>query len=99
MTDNEKYIKKTEVEEAVCRLFNVSITDVVSRNRCAIPTLARGFIIFILHKDYKLTTYELADEYFRTRRDICWHIAKVKHLISLSPPYKEMYDKICKKRE
>lgn len=87
---DEKYIG---VENAVCRYFNVSVDDLASSKRRSDVAMARGLVIYILHKTFHLSASKLAMEYKRTVRAIFWHVDKISYLIK-QRAYKEMYEQI-----
>lgn len=87
---DKRYIS---VENAVCMYFNVSVDDLASSKRRSDVAMARGFVIYILHKTFHLSASKLAMEYKRTVRAIFWHVDKISYLIK-QKAYKEMYETI-----
>ena len=84
------------VNEVVCDYFKVSISDIYSKNRTSKITLARGFIIFILHNNKKLSISTLSNEYKRIPRAIFWHCAKMRDYMDCYSEYRKIYDELCK---
>lgn len=93
-SDEFKIIEK--VEKDVCRYFCVDKQNVINKNRTSQVSMARGYIFYILHKEYKLSISKIANTYFRTPRAVFWHVNKIKHFLK-QKMYKEIYNNICKK--
>lgn len=93
-SDEFKIIEK--VEKDVCGYFGVDKQNVISKNRTSQVSMARGYIFYILHKEYKLSISKIANTYFRTPRAIFWHVNKIKHFLK-QKMYKEIYNNICRK--
>lgn len=91
--DELKLIDK--VEKAVCEYFLVKPQEVVNSNRTAQVSLARGYIFYILHVDYKLSIGKLVSVFFRKKRVINWNVSKIKFLLK-QRIYKDIYNNICK---
>lgn len=85
-----------DVEKMVCKYFNVPCQSVVNRDMTSQSSLARGYVFYILHVNYKLSINKIANTYFRTSRTVFWHVNKVKHLLK-QRMYKEIYNNICGK--
>ena len=83
------------VEKKVCKYFNVDKQAIVNNDRTSQVSMARGFIFYILHKDYELSINKIANTYFRTSRAVFWHVNKVNFLLK-QRMYKEIYSNICK---
>jgi chromosomal replication initiation ATPase DnaA len=83
------------VEKKVCKYFNVDKQAIVNNDRTSQVSMARGFIFYILHKDYELSINKIANTYFRTSRAVFWHVNKVTFLLK-QRMYKEIYNNICK---
>lgn len=83
------------VEKKVCKYFNVDKQAIVNNDRTSQVSMARGFIFYILHKDYELSINKIANTYFRTSRAVFWHVNKVTFLLN-QRMYKEIYSNICK---
>ena len=64
------------VEEIVSSYFDVSIEDMKMGNRKSNVTLARGYAMYILHRDLGLSISKIAKEFGRTTRAVFWHISK-----------------------
>lgn len=90
--DEQRIIEK--VESIVCSFFNVIPQKIVNANRTSQVSLARGYIFYILHNDYKISISKIAETYFRTPRAVFWHIEKIKYFLT-QRMYKEIYDNIC----
>lgn len=89
----EESILVDRVESAVCRYFNVPTNALVNIDKKANSSMARGYVLYILHVDYKLSIGKLSDTYFRTTRAVFWHISKIKSLIK-QRVYREIYQSI-----
>ena len=92
-TDEEKQLID-EIERKVCRYFNVPTQSIVNNDKTSQVSMARGYIFYILHNDYKLSINKIANTYFRTPRAIFWHVNKIKHLLR-QRMYREIYVAIC----
>lgn len=92
-TNEEKNVID-EIEKKVCKYFGVTQQDIVNYNRTAQASLARGYIFYILHKDYGLSIGKIENTYSRKKRVVFWHINKVKFLLK-QRMYKEIYHNIC----
>ena len=94
-TDEEfKLIERTE--KKVCEFFGINRQSIVNMDRTSQPTMARGYIFYILHNDYHISISKIANTYFRTPRAVFWHIGKIKYLLK-QKMYKEIYSNICLK--
>lgn len=80
-------------EKVICKEFNIRNSDFESKNSTANVSLARGFLFYILHKDYKISVGKIAEYYFREPRTIFWNISKIDFLIK-QRVYKEIYEKV-----
>ena len=79
---NEEEIKIIErVEEAVCRYFGVDEDKIASKQKTLNVAMARAFIFYILHIDYKLSINKIANTYFRTARLVNWQCEKVRYML------------------
>lgn len=94
-TEQEKVIID-KVEKDVCSFFGVKPQSIVSKDGTSQPTMARGYIFYILHNDYHISISKIANTYFRTPRAVFWHIGKIKYLLK-QKMYKEIYSNICLK--
>ena len=93
----EEEIKIIErIEKNVCDFFGVSVQSIVNMDRTSNVSMARGFIFYILHHDYKISISKIANTYFRTNRAVFWHIGKIRHLLK-QRIHKEIYNSICEK--
>ena len=93
ITQDERKIVD-EVENKVCKYFNVPCQSIVNRDMKSQVSLARGYIFYILHVDYKMSINKIANIYVRKKRVVFWNINKIKHLIRIRM-YKEIYHNIC----
>lgn len=84
-----------KIEREVCKYFCVSINSIANNDRTSQVSMARGYIFYILHKDYGLSISKISETYYRTSRAVFWHINKVKFLLK-QRMYKEIYQTICK---
>lgn len=82
------------IEEKVCNYFGVGIETLVAKNKLRQPSLARGYLWYILHYDYKLSINTLAKQYGRTARRVNRVISKTKYLVETQKTYKGHYEKI-----
>lgn len=84
--------------ENICSgYFNIHQKLVHNGDRRSAATMARGFIMYISHYNYDIPTSVLCNFYLLTRRSVFWNIKKIKSLIELYKPYKDMYNEICEK--
>lgn len=84
------------VEKKVCSFFSVDRHLIARTDKTSQVSMARGYIFYILHNDYKFSISKIANTYFRTPRAVFWHINKIKHFLK-QKMYKEIYSSICKK--
>lgn len=84
------------VEKDVCNFFGVHKQAIASKERTSQVSMARGYVFYILHKDYGISISKIANTYFRTSRAVFWHIGKIKYFLK-QRMYKEIYNNICKK--
>ena len=96
VTPNQDEFKIIDnVEKDVCAFFGVNRQAIVNKDRTSQVSMARGYIFYILHNDYKFSMSKIANTYFRTPRAVFWHINKIKHFLK-QKMYKEIYNIICK---
>lgn len=93
---DEEFKTIERVEKDVCRCFGVDRQSIVNQDRTSQVSMARGYIFYILHKDYGISISKIANTYFRTPRAVFWHIGKIKYFLR-QRMYKEIYNSICKK--
>ena len=79
------------VEDIVSSYFDVSIEDMKMGNRKCNVTLARGYAMYILHRDFGLSISKIAKEFGRTTRAVFWHISKISSFMEFSHIYKKIY--------
>lgn len=84
----------TSTEEKICGYFNVSLTDVFSRNKKSDVVLARHFIIYILHSDYKVSLSTLEKRYNRCIRNITHICSNFSFLIANDKKYRQYYKEL-----
>lgn len=92
---DERLLK--HLEFACSEYFKVSQKWVNNGDRRASATMARGFVMYIAHYHYDIPTSILAEFYLLTRRSVFWNIKKIKGLVDVCKPYKDMYEEICAK--
>lgn len=79
---NEDELKVIEkVEECVCSYFGVNSDKLPSRTKTLNIAMARAFIFYILHTDYKLSVNKIANTYFRTSRLVNWQCEKIRYML------------------
>lgn len=83
-----------KVERVVCKHFGVKEYEIVSKIRKSQVAMARGYIFFILHTNYNISSGKLSSYYDRTSRAIFWHINKISFLLR-QRIYKEIFNQIC----
>lgn len=93
-TEEEKKVIE-RIEKDVCSFFSVNLQSIINQDRTSQVSMARGYIFYILHKDYGLSISKIANTYFRTPRAVFWHINKIKYFLK-QRMYKEIYHSICK---
>ena len=97
VTPNQDEFKIIDnVEKDVCAFFGVNRQAIVNKDRTSQVSMARGYIFYILHKEYGLSISKIANTYLRTNRAVFWHIGKIKYFLK-QRMYKEIYNNICKK--
>lgn len=90
---DEEFKTIERVEKNVCSFFGVNRQSIVNQDRTSQVSMARGYIFYILHKDYGLSISKIANTYFRTPRAVFWHINKIKFLLK-QRMYKEIYTNV-----
>lgn len=83
-----------KVESIVCKHFGVKEHEIISKIRKSQVAMARGYIFFILHTNYNISSGKLASYYERTNRAVFWHINKISFLLR-QRIYKEIFNQIC----
>jgi chromosomal replication initiation ATPase DnaA len=83
-----------EIENKICRYFNVTQDLLVGKNCFGQASLARNYLWYILHYDYNLSINTISKEYDRTQRRIKRVVSKTKYLVTTQRLYKEHYEKI-----
>lgn len=96
-TDEEKKLINS-IEQKVCKYFGINAKTIVNNDRASQVSMARGYIFYILHRDYGISISKIANTYFRTSRAVFWHINKIKHLLK-QRMYKEIYNRICESQK
>ena len=84
-----------KIEELVCVSFNVDRCDIYERNSTKNVSNARSMVWYILHYKYKHSCEAIAKHYSRTRRNVCYMVAKTKFLIERDKDIQCKYKKIC----
>ena len=79
------------IEDIVASYFDVAIEDMKKGNRKSNVTLARGYAMYILHRDFGLSISKIAKEFGRTTRAVFWHISKISSFMEFSHIYKKIY--------
>lgn len=80
-----------KVEKSVCGFLGVKEQALVNNDMTIDTSLARGFVMYILHVEYGMSIQKLCLTYFRTKQGIYWQINKIKAFLKLKR-YREMYD-------
>jgi chromosomal replication initiation ATPase DnaA len=91
--------KIDEIAEEVCKYFNVSEQQIISRDCTENVSNARYFLWYILHYEMKLSGKTLAKMYFRTHRGVFKGVAKIRSGLKTQPFYQIIYDNLYKKVE
>ena len=79
---NKEEIKIIErVECSVCRYFGVDGDEISSRKKTLNIAMARSFVFYILHTDYKISINKIANTYFRTPRLVNWQCEKLRYML------------------
>lgn len=92
--DSEKRLLIDRIERIVCQYFDVCPEDILDKGHKTGQSLAKGFLWYILHKDYKISSNALARIYFRTQRSLLMHIAKTNSCIQANKRYKTYYKEL-----
>ncbi len=82
-----------DLERCVCNVLNVDQEQIKNKNLKTNVTLARGFIFYILHKDYGFSISLISKLYKRSIRNVFWHNDKISHFLKQSI-YKEIHNRI-----
>lgn len=84
-----------EIERKICEHFDVSLDLLVGKNCFGQASLARNYLWYILHNDYKMSINTISKEYDRTPRRIKRVVSKTKYLVTTQRLYKEHYNALC----
>ena len=79
-----------KVEKSVCGFLGVREQALSNNDMTIDVSLARGFVMYILHVKYGMSIQKLSLTYFRTKQGIYWQINKIKAFLKLKR-YKDMY--------
>lgn len=88
-----------EIAEEVCKYFNVSEQQIISRDCTENVSNARYFLWYILHYEMRLSAKKLSNIYFREPRNVFRGISKIKQGIKNQPYYKAIYEDLYRKVE
>lgn len=83
-----------KIEELVCGFFDVDRHDIYERNSTKNVSNARSMVWYILHCKYHHSCEAIAKHYSRTRRNVCYMVAKNKFLIERDKNIQLKYRKI-----
>lgn len=81
------------IENLVCDFFMIPYSEAFSKNTKRDKVLVRHFVIFILHKQYKVSTAVLSKRYGHSERHIKYICACMKNHITYDKQY-QVY-KVC----
>lgn len=96
MESTKKEIKEIRtVNSAVCKVFGVKEESLYNKDRTAKATNARGFAIYVLHKNFGLSASTLSREYNIITRSVFWHTSKINDFIGCYEKYRKIYASIC----
>ena len=84
------------VESAVCGYFKEDISRVVGRDTGNVASLARGFVFYILSRDYGVPYSKIALRYGRTYRAVQYVMSKMEYLVGRMGSYATMYGEIMR---
>jgi hypothetical protein len=82
-----------DLERCVCDVLNVEQVQIKNKNYKSDATLARGYVFYILHKNYGFSVSLISKLYKRCKRNIYWHNDKIEHFLK-QKHYKEIYNNI-----
>ena len=84
------------VERAVCGYFKADVVRVVGRDTGNVASLARGFVFYILSRDYGVPYSKIALRYGRTYRAVQYVMSKMGCLVGRVGSYAAMYGEIMR---
>ena len=84
------------VERAVCGYFKADVVRVVGRDTGNGASLARGFVFYILSRDYGVPYSKIALRYGRTYRAVQYVMSKMEYLVGRMGSYATMYGEIMR---
>ena len=84
------------VERAVCGYFKADVVRVVGRDTGNGASLARGFVFYILSRDYGVPYSKIALRYGRTYRAVQYVMSKMGYLVGRVGSYAAMYGEIMR---
>ena len=87
------YNQIENVEQQVCDFFALPIEEVFSKSTRRDLTLARHFVIYILHKHYKVSLSKLANRYKCSKRNIEITCANIGFFVEYDKKYQNYYKK------
>lgn len=91
---NTKILEK--VVNSVCAYYGIAASRIFSRDRHKIVSDARNIIIYILHKDFKLSISFLSHEFSRSERWVVQLCAVKKQHIFLYKDCSDEYENLLK---
>lgn len=92
----------TETEKIVkfaCGYFGIKEGKIYSHNTSDDCSICRYILWYYLHYEKKITTKEIANEFFRTKITVFKGIARIKNIMKVQKCYRDMYDAFVSKYE
>ncbi len=89
----------TEIEEIVkfaCEYFGIKESKVYSHNTSDDCSICRYILWYYLHYEKKMTTKEIANEFFRTKITVFKGIARIKNCMKMQRYYRDLYQRFVK---
>lgn len=82
----------SSLKDCIVKYFNIEIEDLYSTSRKGNYVIARFLLWYILHYEYGISSYVLAREYKKTRRNIMIALAKFRNGLNSQKYYKDLYN-------
>jgi chromosomal replication initiation ATPase DnaA len=87
--ENEQLIDN--VENLICKYFNVPTQSIVNKDNSAQVSIARSYVFYFLHCIFKLPISVISLTYYKKRRTVFWNVNKVKCLIEKHKMHKNIF--------
>lgn len=87
------------LKDFLVRYFNISMEDLYSNSKKGNHVLARFLLWYLLHYEFGVSSYVLAQEYKKSRRNIMIALSKFRNGITTQKYYRDIYENFKKEFE